>query len=246
MDTFDIILLSLLIFIGASLYSSVGHGGASAYLAVMALFGLSPALMKPIGLVLNILVSSIATVRFYRARCFSWSVFLPISIAAIPCAYLGGAMTVPSHWYKWIAGVILLFSAGRLLLNNSNTEKKEKRMPWYGAVIAGVIIGFLSGLVGVGGGIFLSPLLLFMGWASAKTTSGVSAAFIFVNSISGLLGLSTNVFELPTYLPFLAIAAVTGGVIGSWFGSKQKVQNSTILKLLAGVLIIAGLKLILV
>lgn len=246
MDAFDIALLTLFIFIGAILYSSVGHGGASAYLAVMALFGLSPALMKPIGLVLNILVSSIATIRFYKAKCFSWSIFLPVSLAAIPFAYIGGSITVPSHWYKVIAGMILLFSSIRLFTYKPAEDKPLNRMPLGSAIIAGSIIGFLSGLVGVGGGIFLSPLLLFMGWSTVKMTSGISAAFIFVNSISGLLGHSSSLYDLPVYLPFLAIAAVAGGIIGSRYGSKQMVQHTTILRLLAVVLLIAGLKLILV
>ncbi|HEY0826547.1 MAG TPA: sulfite exporter TauE/SafE family protein [Bacilli bacterium] len=246
METFDIVLLTLFIFIGAALYSTVGHGGASAYLAVMALLGLPPILMKPIGLVLNILVSSIATIRFYKAKCFSWSIFLPISLAAIPFAYIGGSIAIPSHWYKIIAGIILLFSAIRLFYYKPAQDKPLNRMPLSIAVIAGILIGFLSGLVGVGGGIFLSPLLLFMGWSNPRTTSGISAAFIFVNSVSGLLGHSPNLLDLPAYLPLLAVAAITGGIIGSRFGSKQQVQHTTILRLLAVVLIIAGLKLILV
>lgn len=246
MDINDIILLSILIFSGALLYSSVGHGGGSAYLAVMALFGLAPQMMKPTSLVLNILVSSIATWKYYRAGSFSWTIFTPIMLASIPFSFLGGFITIPSHIYKIIAGVILLYGAYRLLVLKKNEEKTIKKMPLSIAILSGAIIGLLSGLIGVGGGIFLSPLLIFMGYASIKTTSGISAMFILVNSISGILGhLTSNIGALPSYIWIVGLAAIMGGTIGSHIGSR-KVANITILRLLAVVLVIAGVKLILV
>ena len=242
----ELVVLSFLIFTGALLYSSVGHGGASAYLAIMALYGIAPEEMKPIALVLNILVASIGTWKYYRAGCFSWPIFLPIVLASIPFSFIGGYITAPPHIYKTITGVILLFAAYRLLVHKENKEKPLKKMPLIPAIIYGAIIGLLSGLIGVGGGIFLSPLLIFMGWASTRATSGISAMFILVNSISGILGLlSSNNITLPSYLWILAPVAVAGGLIGSHIGSR-KAANVTILKLLAVVLIIAGAKLIFV
>jgi uncharacterized membrane protein YfcA len=246
METFDIILLTVLIFIGALLYSSVGHGGASGYLAAMALLGLTPVIMKPVGLVLNMLVSGIAVIRFYKAKFFSWRIFIPVSLASIPFAYIGGAMVVPSHIYKTIAGVVLLYSAFRLMVQKTPEDKEIKTMPLIAALFAGAVIGFLSGLVGVGGGIFLSPLLLIMGWSRPKETSGIAAAFIFVNSASGFLGLSSSSVSLPGYLPYLAAAAIAGGLLGSRYGSRQKIQNIVIRRLLAVVLIVAGIKLMFV
>lgn len=242
----DLVILSLLIFTGALLYSSVGHGGASAYLAIMALFGLAPEEMKPISLVLNILVASIGTWKYYRAGCFSWSIFLPIVLSAIPLSFLGGFISAPNHIYKIITGVILLFAALRLIVYKVNNDKPLSKMPLFLAIIFGGIIGFLSGLIGVGGGIFLSPLLIFMGWASTKTTSGISAMFILIVSISGILGhFSSNSVALPSYIWIIGLMAVLGGLIGSHIGS-QKATNNVILRLLAVVLIIAGGKLLFV
>lgn len=246
MDNNDLIILSFLIFIGALLYSSVGHGGSSAYLAIMALFGLAPEEMKPIALVLNILVASIATWKYYRAGYFSWSIFLPFVLSSIPFSFLGGYITAPSHIYRTITGVILLFAAYRLLVHKENKEKPVSKMPLSLAIVFGGVIGLLSGLIGVGGGIFLSPLLIFTGWANIKITSGISSMFILINSISGILGhFSSNNVALPGFTWVLGIMAVLGGLIGSHIGSR-KAANMTILRLLGLVLVVAGAKLIFV
>lgn len=245
MNVEDIVFLSVLIFLVATLYASVGHGGASGYLAVMALFGLSPEVMKPVGLVLNILVSIIATIRYYRAHCFSWSVFLPITAAAIPFAFLGGVVSIPGHLYKIVAGVILLFATYPLFIHKEEMERPVKPMPLVWALLSGAGIGFLSGLTGIGGGIFLSPLLLFTGWSTSKDISGISAAFILANSVSALLGHVSSVQMLPNFIPYLGVAAILGGFLGSKIGS-QKVNNVMIARLLAVVLVISGLKLIFV
>ncbi|WKZ52766.1 MAG: sulfite exporter TauE/SafE family protein [Anaerolineales bacterium] len=244
MTTFTISALTVLIFIAALLYSSVGHAGASGYLAAMALLGIAPDVMKPTALVLNVLVATIATIKFYRAGCFSWSIFFPFAIASIPFSFVGGAITLPSHLYKPIVGLILLYAAYRLFrVNSTPTASEVKTIPLWLALVSGAGIGLLSGLTGTGGGIFLSPLLLFMGWAETRQTSGVSAAFILVNSIAGLLGQFSSIAILPSAIPIWAIAAIVGGFIGSEYGSKR-LGNIMLRRLLAVVLVIAGLKMI--
>ncbi|MDT7603479.1 MAG: uncharacterized protein QOF61_1476 [Acidobacteriota bacterium] len=241
----DVLLLSLLILCAAALYSSVGHGGASAYLAAMALFGLAPAVMKPTALCLNLLVASLTTFRFWRAGYFSWRIFLPFAAASIPFAFLGGALTLPAGVYKPVVGVVLLFAAVRLFMHaRALAQESEPRLPplWVAATL-GAGIGFLSGLTGVGGGIFLSPVLLLMNWADVRRTAAVSAAFILVNSAAGLLGNLTSVRVLPAAIPYFALAALIGGLIGSELGSRR-LPTLAIRRLLALVLVVAGVKLI--
>ena len=242
----DIILLSILIFAAGLLYSSVGHAGASGYLAAMALFDLAPDVMKPTALVLNILVAFIAAAQFYRAGYFSWKIFWPFAMSSIPFAFIGGALSLPGSVYKQVIGLILLFAAYRLFhYKHSAATDVVKPVPILWAVLFGAGIGLLSGTVGVGGGIFLSPLLLFMGWAKTKQTAGVSAAFILVNSIAGIAGHLASVKFLPDAVYPWAFAAVVGGIIGSRLGS-QRFVNATLYHLLAVVLVIAGAKLIFV
>jgi hypothetical protein len=269
MDSTDVLLLSLLILLAATLYSSVGHGGASGYLAAMALFGLAPAVMRPTALCLNLLVSSLATFRFWRAGHFRWRTFWPLAAASVPAAYVGGALTLPTTLYKQLVGLALLFAAIRLFLHarklagaddtaardggtaagvsqpaGSEAEESEMRgAPLWLAMPLGVVIGLLSGLTGVGGGIFLSPLLLLAGWAGARRTAAVSAAFILVNSAAGLLGNAAGVKSVSAALPYFAVAAFVGGVLGTEFGTRR-LPPPWIRRLLAAVLVVAGLKLI--
>jgi uncharacterized protein len=243
----EILLLSLLVMLAAALYSSVGHGGASGYLAAMALFGLAPAVMKPTALCLNLLVASLATYRFYRAGCFSWRTFLPFAAASVPFAFVGGAITLPTTIYKQIVGVVLLYAAVRLFLyaGKKNEAGETRRPPLWLALLLGALIGLLSGLTGVGGGIFLSPILLLANWADVRRTAGVSAAFILVNSAAGLLGNLASVRALPAAIPYLAAAALAGGLVGSELGSRR-LPPPAIRRLLALVLVVAGVKLIFV
>ncbi|HVG28307.1 MAG TPA: sulfite exporter TauE/SafE family protein [Pyrinomonadaceae bacterium] len=248
MTSTDILLLSLLVLLAAALYSSVGHGGASAYLAAMALFGLAPAVMKPTALCLNLLVASLTTFRFYRAGHFSWRTFLPFAAGSVPFAFLGGALTLPTNLYKQVVGAVLLYAAVRLFLHaraksDADAGAGARTPPLWLAALLGAGLGFLSGLTGVGGGIFLSPLLLLMGWADVRRTAGVSAAFILVNSAAGLLGNVASVKSLPAALPYLAAAALAGGLVGSELGSRR-LPSPAIRRLLALVLLIAGVKLI--
>ncbi|MFL6227659.1 MAG: sulfite exporter TauE/SafE family protein [Pyrinomonadaceae bacterium] len=241
----DVLLLSLLILCAATLYSSVGHGGASAYLAAMALFGLAPAVMKPTALCLNLLVASLTTFRFWRAGFFSWRTFLPFAAASVPFAFIGGALTIPAGIYKPVVGVVLLFAAVRLFMHaRARSQEAEPRLPplWVASLL-GAGIGFLSGLTGIGGGIFLSPVLLLMNWADVRRTAAVSAAFILVNSAAGLLGNLASVRSLPAAIPSLAVAALVGGLVGSELGSRR-LPTLAIRRLLALVLVVAGVKLI--
>jgi uncharacterized protein len=236
--------ITILIFTAAVLYSSVGHAGASGYLAVMAIFGIAPEVMKPTALALNILVAAITTIKFYRAGAFSWKILLPFALGSIPFAFIGGGLTLPGHLYKPVVGIILIYAAYRLLrANHLNDTSAIKPLPFWAGVVSGVAIGFISGLTGVGGGIFISPLLLFMDWAHTRETAGISAAFILLNSIAGLLGNLASVSQLPSVVVYWAPAAVIGGFIGAEYGSKH-LGSLALKRLLAIVLIIAGLKML--
>jgi uncharacterized membrane protein YfcA len=246
MDTATIIvlLLAILIFAIALLYSTVGHAGASGYIAAMALFGMAPVVMKPTALTLNIIVALIGTVRFSRAGFFSWRTFWPFALSSIPMAYVGGSLTLPVPIYKSVVGVVLLYSAARLFWTaNAADSKKTTLVPIWIALIVGAAIGLLSGLTGVGGGIFLSPVLLLMGWARTKETSGVAVTFILVNSIAGLLGNYSSITYLSSDLIYWAPAALIGGWIGTELGTRL-LPISGIRKFLSVVLLLAGLKLL--
>ena len=245
-STNDAILLSILIFAAGLLYSSVGHAGASGYLAAMALFGLAPVIMKPTALILNILVATVSTLQFYKAGYFSWNIFWPFAVGSIPFAFVGGALSLPGSVYDQVLGIVLLFTAYRLFQHRhlANTEI-VKQVPVLLAILFGAGIGLLSGAIGVGGGIFLSPILLFMHWTRAKETAGVSAPFILVNSVAGIAGHLASVKFLPDTVYILAFPAILGGLIGSSLGSRQ-FANNTMYRLLAAVLFIAGIKLIFV
>lgn len=241
MDLLFVFILSG-IFVVAVLYSSVGHAGASGYIAVMALAGLAPESLKPAALVLNILVASIACSKYIKVKAFSWQLLWPLILTSIPCAYLGGLLTLPSHHYKPILGAVLIYAAIHSLWTAKTAPLQGTREPQkLLLMVAGVFIGFLSGLIGVGGGIFLSPILLFLRWGETRVISGVAAAFILVNSIAGLLGVMTKQPVLPEGLAYWAIAAIVGGWIGSEFGSKR-LGSTAIRQLMALVLLIAGVK----
>ncbi|MFN0123086.1 MAG: sulfite exporter TauE/SafE family protein [Blastocatellia bacterium] len=249
MDTLTEAALTLLIFLAAMLYASVGHAGASGYLAAMALFGIAPAVMKPSALTLNLLVGAIAAWKFHRAGQFRFSLFWPFALTSSPCAFIGGLVTIPGSWYRKIVGAVLVYSAWRLIQSAKFRDDGELTAPavWL-ALLCGAGLGFLSGLTGVGGGIFLSPLLLFAGWANTRHTAGVSAMFIWVNSLAGLLGQwfqqGPAVFRaLPRDIMFWAAAAIIGGWLGAAYGSRH-LASVRLRQLLGVVLIIAAVKFI--
>lgn len=230
-------------FLAAALYSSVGHAGASAYIALMALYGFAPEEMRPTALVLNILVASIASWRFYRAGLFDWRVLWPFLVGALPMAWLGGSIVLPGGYYKPLVGLILWFSAVRLMWPRALAEARETRkLPLLAALPSGAGIGLLAGLTGTGGGIFLSPLLIFTGWAPARTVSGVAAVFVLANSISGLAGNLAAVGSIAGQWPLYLVSVALGGLLGTALGIRWQVE--LILRALALVLIVAGAKLI--
>ena len=245
MSVSETLIIAILFLAAAALYASVGHAGASAYLAVMGLFNFAPAQMKPTALALNIMVAVVATVKFYRAGLFSWSLFWPFAVASIPAAFIGGAMILPARWYQVVVGVVLLYAAMWMFRSALRPLIRETHPhPLWAALVTGLAIGFLSGLTGVGGGIFLSPLLLYVGWAETRATSGVAAPFILVNSIAGLLGHVSIVSQLPANIPIWGAAAVLGGWVGASYGSKRA-PAPVLRQLLSLVLVVAGVKLIL-
>lgn len=245
-ETTDAWLLGALFFSAAILYSSVGHGGASGYLAAMGLVGVAPAIMRPTALVMNIAVASISLVKFARVGGFRWRLFLPFAITAVPLAFVGGRTQLPVAWFGVLVGAVLIFSAVRLLLEAraGATPRPVRGAPPVALALAfGAGIGFLSGLTGVGGGIFLSPLLVLAGWATVRDSAAPTAAFILVNSIAGLLGLMSRQPTLPEPLPAWVAAVIVGGLIGATLGARR--LGSVALRIaLAGVLLIAGLKMI--
>lgn len=229
-------------FLVAALYATVGHGGASGYLAVMALAGFEPAAMKPTALVLNVVVSLIGTVIFVRAGHFAWRLFWPFAVVAAPCAYLGGGWQLSAEVFRWLVAAALLFAAGRLLIPAALGAEVRRPSGWV-IVVVGASIGFISGLIGVGGGIFLTPLILFFRWGEPKTAAAVSAPFILVNSAAGLLGHVGSLGQLPASWPWLVIAATVGGLLGSRWGSRVA-RPAQLRPALALVLLVAAVKLV--
>jgi uncharacterized membrane protein YfcA len=234
----------ILLFIVALLYASVGHGGASGYLALMALYGFAPEVMKPTALILNLFVSLTSFLLFLKGGHFKWKLFLPFALASIPFSFLGGTISLDAHIYKKVLGVLLLFPVLRFFIYPNTAEKDLKESSIAISLLVGAVIGFLSGLIGIGGGILLSPILLLLNWTNQKQTAAISALFIFVNSVSGLAGqLSHGIKIEPQMFSFVAIAFV-GGLLGAWLGSLK--FNQQILKYtLAVVLLMASVKLIL-
>lgn len=234
--------LAACILLAATLYSSVGHAGASAYIALMALFGVPAAVMRPTALALNVLVGSLASWRYILARQCRWRVLWPFLIGAAPMAFVGGTIALPGDFYRPLMGAVLWVSAARLLWPQAlRTETEARDPPVWAGVVAGAGIGLLSGLTGTGGGIFLSPLLLFMAWSPVRQSSGVAAVFVLVNSLAGLSGNLASLGALPVQLPLYAAAALIGAVIGTSLG--VRLSNLWLNRALGAVLIIAGAKL---
>ena len=239
-DTLIFLFLSVVVI--AFLYSSVGHAGASGYIAIMSLFNIVPSEIKPAALTLNIIVSVIGSWQFYRTGHFSWKLFWPFALLAVPLAYVGGRMHLPIHIFKMFIGVVLFLSALQLLFRLKENDNPQPPSQWI-ALCIGVFLGLLSGMIGVGGGIFLTPLLILMNWATTRKAAATSALFILVNSISGLAGTLSSAQKIPSFTVTLAWAVIAGGFFGSYLGSRR-LSHVVIKRLLAVVLIIAAYKMI--
>lgn len=238
-----IYLFYILLFLVAFLYASVGHGGASGYLALMAIFSIAPDVMKPTALLLNLFVSLTSFIQFYRGGYFKWNVFWPFALLSVPMAYFGGKVGIDADVYKKILGLLLLIPVARFLFFSNIQVDEPKKVNAGLAVVIGAVIGFLSGLIGIGGGIILSPILLMLKWANMKQAAAISALFIFVNSLSGLAGQLTKGIQFTTDMYLYVVIAFAGGLAGAYFGSVKLKQN--MLKyMLAMVLLIAAVKLL--
>jgi len=235
------LLIAGCLFLGAILYTSVGHAGASAYIAVMTLFDLPPAVIKPTALTLNIFVSSYTSLRYIKSKLFNKSLLLYLSLGSVPAAYIGGRINLPSNVYKPVIGLLLLLSGVRFLVQALQSEKAHRDVNKALAIFIGTCVGLLSGITGTGGGIFLSPLIIWLGWVGVKQASGTAAAFIFVNSVAGLLGNVQSTSSLPSELLVFVVAVLLGALIGTRFGI-TRLSSIGVKRALGCVLLIAGVK----
>lgn len=244
MDPTTVGTLALLFALGAALYSSVGHGGASAYIASMALFSIAPETMKPTALALNLLVAGFGAWRYWSRDLTNWKLVLAFALTATPAAFIGGGVHLPAIAYKPLVGLLLWAAAVRLSWQPKELAERIVRSPsWWITLPSGAVLGLLAGLTGTGGGIFLSPLIILNAWEEPRHTSGVVAAFIFLNSAAGLAGNAASVGHLPDKLPIFLGAALAGALLGTWLGV-ERLPRSWLLRTLGAVLAVAGAKML--
>lgn len=237
------VIFYFLLFLVAFLYASVGHGGASGYLALMAIFSITPEVMKPTALLLNLFVSLTSFIQYYRGGHFKWKIFFPLALASIPMSFIGGLLVLDGTIYKKILGILLLMPIIRFLFFKNPVINEKNKQNILLSIIIGGFIGLLSGMIGIGGGIILSPILLLLKWTDQKQTAAISALFIFVNSLAGLAGQLTKGIHFSADMYGYVIIAFAGGLCGAYFGALRFKQ--TILKnILASVLLLAAYKLL--
>ncbi len=234
--------MHLLLFIIAALYAAVGHGGASGYLALMAILGTAPATMKPTALLLNLFVSAVAFAQFWRGGHFRWGLFWPFALLSVPLAWWGGRTPIDADWYRRLLGVLLLLPVARLLVRHELEARALRPASVPLSVGIGAGIGYLSGLIGIGGGILLSPVLLLLRWATQQQAAAVSALFIFVNSAAGLTGLWGQGIAFDARITGWVAAAFAGGVVGAYSGA-LRMRQQQLKYVLVVVLLIAVYKL---
>ena len=239
----SLFLFHCLLFVVAFLYASVGHGGASGYLALMALFGIAPEVMKPTALMLNLFVSLTAFLQFYRGKHFSWHIFWPFALASVPLSFAGGMIKVDGVVYKQLLGLLLLIPVARFLFFHKITVTDTRKPNIWLSLMIGAAIGFLSGLIGIGGGIMLSPVLLLLAWTDQKQTAAISALFILVNSLAGLGGQLTNGVQFSADMITFVAVAFAGGLLGAWMGA-LRFRQTVLKQVLALVLLVAAVKLL--
>lgn len=240
MELYFFILLPIV----AYLYSSVGHGGASGYLALMALFSFPPDVMKATALTLNLFVAGIAFLAYYRGGHFKLGSVLPFLLTSVPMAYLGARVNINPQTYKIILGVVLLIAILRMVFQPSRDFESTKKPQFAIALIVGAALGFFSGMIGIGGGIILSPLLLLLHWANVKETAAASAIFILLNSASGLVGIYQTGYHFSQYIYLMVPLGVAGALAGSYSGG-FKFSSNTLRYVLSSVLLMASFKLFL-
>ena len=237
------LVIAVLLMLGAILYTSVGHAGSSIYIAVMSLFGVPATVIKPTALSLNILVSAYTSRRFIARNYFDRRLIVPLLCGAIPLAFLGGRLQLPAETFRVVVGIILVVAGMQFAFRPRVVDDRETaHPPWWVSIAVGGAIGFVSGITGTGGGIFLTPLMLIFGWTAVRSASGTAAVFIFANSLSGLLGNLSSVRELPPQLPLYVVAVMLGAVIGTRLGISV-LSTVGIKRAVGAVLVIAGLKL---
>jgi uncharacterized membrane protein YfcA len=236
----------ILLFLVSLFYSSVGHGGASGYLAAMGIMGIASAFMRPSALILNVFVAGIAFIQYYKAGHFKWKLFYPFALLSVPMAYLGTAVHLSEVVYKQVLGICLIVAVLRIIgVFNREKQTSDREMPLAAGLVIGALLGFISGMIGIGGGIILSPIILICRWGTLKETAAVSALFILVNSLAGLTGLMSKGVSWHPQLYLWVIVAIAGGLTGAYWGSRRA-ENNALRNVLAGVLFLAAVKLIFV
>lgn len=236
------VLFLMALFAVAFLYASVGHGGASGYLALMALFGISTFYMRASALTLNLFVSAVSFYAFYKSGYFKFSILFPFVLGSVPMAFLGARLNIDPQIFKYILGGFLLFAVLRMVYRPQGNQTEIIPFNRYIALGLGAFLGFFSGLIGIGGGIILSPIVLLLGWANVKETAAISASFIFLNSVAGILGLVSTGIQISPNILYWVVVAFAAGLLGAFVGSR-KLSLSRLRYLLAFVLLMASVKL---